>query len=213
MNRPPYSKKTNQAPYHHGDLRKSLILAGIEILEKQGLSSLSLREVARRAGVSHAAPYHHFQDKQALLSAIAGYGFQKLRDTMAIKAQINKDPLRGLQAYGIAYTCFAQTHPALFRLMFTQKSIILSPEEPCPQEGIVDDLTLEGIRQATGCSHEQAKQINLLLWSSVHGLAMLWLDGQLGQIDTCDLETKTLEITDLLSHVLTASTQSSSGIE
>lgn len=204
MNRKKALKSPPQLPYHHGDLRKTLIQAGIEILEEQGLTALSLREVARRAGVSHAAPYHHFPDKHALVSAVAGYGFQKLRDAMAAQAGSSSGSLDGLQGYGIAYTRFAKSHPALFRLMYTQESILLPPEEPQPTEGVVDDLTLTGIRQATGCTLQQAKQINLLLWSSVHGLAMLWLDGKLGPSDSDDLERKTLEITDLLGHVLRA---------
>lgn len=204
MNRHEKISSANSTPYHHGNLRKTLIHVAVEILEEQGLSSLGLREVARRAGVSHAAPYHHFQDKQALYAAVAGYGFQKLRDAMASKAHGSGAPLNGLQAYGIAYTRFAIAHPALFRLMFTQEFIQLSPEEPTPKDGVVDDLTLDGIRRATGCSPEQAKQVNLLLWSSVHGLAMLWLDGQLGPRDPRDLEAKTLELTELLGHVLTA---------
>jgi AcrR family transcriptional regulator len=194
----------SQGSYHHGDLSRALVQAAVAILEEEGIAALSLRAVARRAGVSHAAPYHHFPDKNALLAAVAGYGFQKMRDAMATSAQACANPLAGLQAFGMAYTGFARTYPALFRLMFTQETVLLAPGEPKPKDGVVDDLTIEGIRRATGCSRKQAKQINLLLWSSVHGLAMLWLDGQLGPRNAQELETKTRELTELLGHVLKA---------
>lgn len=196
------SQKPGGTSYHHGNLRRSLAEAAEAILEEEGLDALSLRAVARRAGVSQAAPYHHFADKDALLGSVAGYGFQKLRDAMSEAAKPCADPLGGLQNFGLAYIRFAQKHTALFRLMFTRGTVIPAPEEATPQDGVVDDLTIEGICKATGCTREQAKRINLLLWSCVHGLTMLWLDNQLGAPDSIDLEQKTREITDLLGPVL-----------
>jgi AcrR family transcriptional regulator len=182
--------------YHHGDLREALIKAAMEILEERGHEALTLREVARNVGVSHAAPYHHFQDKKALFDSVAMRGFQMLKQSME-RAAAEKSPLDGLQAYGLAYTGFAQTHPALFRLMYTQVGGGKTAQGT--EDGIVDDLTLDGICRALGCGREQARRINLLLWSCMHGLSMLWLDGQLKD---GRLEEKTLELTHLLGPVL-----------
>lgn len=189
------SASTN-GTYHHKDLKEALMKAAIEILATQGLDALSLRETARKAGVSHAAPYHHFRDKQALLDAVAERGFRLLRQAMEASAD-GKAGTDGLQAYGRAYTGFAKSHTALFRLMFTRGSG--EKHVPGTKDGIVDDLTLDGICRTVGCGREQARRINLLLWSCVHGLAMLWLDGQI-QVD--NLEETTQDLTNLLGPVL-----------
>lgn len=106
--------------YHHGDLKNALIAAGVEILSEQGLSGLSLRKVARRAGVSHAAPYAHFADKQALIAAIATEGHTRIHvEITGIIAASPDDPLRQLVLVALAYLDFSQAEPDLFRITFS----------------------------------------------------------------------------------------------
>jgi AcrR family transcriptional regulator len=104
-------------PYHHGDLRRALVDAARRILEAEGPTALSLRAVAREAGVSPAAPYHHFKDKAELLDAVADEGWQILNAGMA-KAKADAEPRSRLNAIGIAYVCFARENPALYRVMY-----------------------------------------------------------------------------------------------
>lgn len=99
--------------YHHGDLRASILRAAAELLEKRGVAALSLRDAARRAGVSHNAPYRHFSNRGALLAALAAGGFERLREDLAAAEHEG-----GLRARGEAYIRFALAHPQLFRLMF-----------------------------------------------------------------------------------------------
>ena len=100
---------STSTPYHHGDLRQAVLTKAGEVLEKEGLESLSLREVARGAGVSHNAPYRHFSDRDRLLVALIEEGFQMLLDALA------RRPRREM---GEAYVDFALSHPQRFRLMF-----------------------------------------------------------------------------------------------
>ncbi|MDB5475729.1 MAG: transcriptional regulator, TetR family [Phenylobacterium sp.] len=104
-------------PYHHGDLRRALVDAARRILEAEGPTALSLRAVAREAGVSPAAPYHHFKDKAELLDAVASEGWQMLDAAMA-KAKAQAETRNKLNALGIAYVCFARDNPALYRVMY-----------------------------------------------------------------------------------------------
>ncbi|MGH7024994.1 MAG: TetR/AcrR family transcriptional regulator [Caulobacteraceae bacterium] len=105
-------------PYHHGDLSRALIQAGRRILEKEGPNALSLRAVAREAGVSPAAPYHHFKDKCDLLAAVAGEGWQELGLAVTKARAAARDPRRGLGEIGAAYVSFARQNPNLYRLMY-----------------------------------------------------------------------------------------------
>lgn len=105
-------------PYHHGDLRRALIDAARRLLESEGPSALSLRAVAREAGVSPAAPYHHFKDKAELLDAVAHEGWEML-DVALTKARDGSQSIRERMAsLGVAYVCFARDNPALYRVMY-----------------------------------------------------------------------------------------------
>lgn len=103
-------------PYHHGDLRRALVDAAAQVLARDGPQALSLRAVAREAGVSPAAPYHHFKDKSDLLNALAEEGFHALGD--ALKAEFEADPDHNLSTMGLAYVKFARANPALYRVMY-----------------------------------------------------------------------------------------------
>ena len=105
--------------YHHGDLRQSLIEGAIALIHQAGIRDLSLRQVARQAGVSHNAPYRHFEDKEALLAAVAQQGFQSLRSALeAAKQAAPPPPPQRLAVIGVAYVEFALANPAYYRVMF-----------------------------------------------------------------------------------------------
>ncbi|MBW8811997.1 MAG: TetR/AcrR family transcriptional regulator [Caulobacterales bacterium] len=111
------AKSAESRPYHHGDLRRALVDAARRLLEAEGPSALSLRAVAREAGVSPAAPYHHFKDKAELLDAVAQEGWEILGQQMS-DAKAADQGLHQLTALGIAYVCFARDNPALYRVMY-----------------------------------------------------------------------------------------------
>lgn len=111
------AKRAESRPYHHGDLRRALVDAARRLLEAEGPSALSLRAVAREAGVSPAAPYHHFKDKAELLDAVAQEGWDILGVQMT-EAKAGSTGLQQLTALGIAYVCFARDNPALYRVMY-----------------------------------------------------------------------------------------------
>src|SRR6202048_2097948 len=109
---------TSSGPYHHGDLRAACLNAALELLEEGGSNPLSLRAVARRAGVSSAAPYRHYADRDALLSAVAAVGYRELAGYLAAAHPSPSTP-EDLAAVAVAYVQFALEHPALFRTMFS----------------------------------------------------------------------------------------------
>ena len=104
--------------YHHGDLSRALVQAGRRLLEAEGASAMSLRAVAREAGVSPAAPYHHFKDKTELLEAVAKEGWMELSDAIAEARAHAPNAREALTALGVAYVCFARENPALYRVMY-----------------------------------------------------------------------------------------------
>ncbi len=105
-------------PYHHGDLSRALVQAGRRVLEAEGPAGLSLRAVAREAGVSPAAPYHHFKDKGELLDAVAQEGWMELGSAVAKARLACPDAGEAMTNIGVAYVCFARENPALYRVMY-----------------------------------------------------------------------------------------------
>ncbi len=203
MGRTKKPKPESPSAYHHGDLREALVQAGIEILEEKGLEALTLRETARRAGVSHAAPYHHFADKHALLAGVAHRGFEILRNEMAARTIGADSASNGLRGFGIGYAAFAEHHPSLFRLMYSQQRFTpdAQGEEDRATTGVYPEM-IDGICQATGCTPDEARFVGVLLWSTMHGLAMLWQEGQLQATGADSLETLAAEITRRLGRLL-----------
>ena len=168
--------------YHHGDLRRALVDAALGLVARSGTGAVTLREVARHAGVSHAAPYRHFADKEALLAAVATEGFRALQEEMVAAATAATGPRARFQATGIAYVHFATNHPAHYRVMF---GAAVAPS---------DDLELQNAGQAafqvltdaiaacqqTGVVRGGAiEPLAIAAWSIVHGLSMLLIDGKL----------------------------------
>lgn len=173
-----------RSSYHHGDLAHALVDSARNILETEGLAKLSLRAAAREAGVSQAAPYHHFKDKQALLASVAAQGHREF--TAAMRDGMEKagtDARQRLLAAGVAYVEFATTNPALFRLMFGS-TIEHSDRYPeLVQAGETSFQTLEtAMAQMPGADTLPAETLrmrSLKAWCSVHGLATLLIDGGL----------------------------------
>ena len=179
--RPPKPKKS----YHHGDLRRTLLEASVALLDEHGVDALSLREVARRADVSSAAPYHHFASKAELLGAIAAEGFralaQAMRDATAGLDE-DEDPIARFSALGNAYVAFARTRTSEFRLMFRgggARSQAL-PADCRPDEAF--SLLVEALEQVARVLPHELQETGALVvtaWSVVHGAAELVLEGPL----------------------------------
>ncbi len=173
----------NAHKYHHGDLKNALIQAGIDILSEDGLQALSLRKVAQRAGVSHAAPYAHFTDKQALIAAISTEGYRKLYDCLTLAVgQYRHEPLRQLIEAAWAYVQFALSEPAHFKITL---SGVVDKEQQYPA---YVEMTRKAfglvVEVAEACQHAgilkpgPSDQIAVSLWSMVHGFTSLVLEGQ-----------------------------------
>lgn len=168
--------------YRHGDLRRAIVRASAELLEAGGLEMLSIREVARRVGVTHAAPYHHFPDRAALLRAVAEEGFAALSRTMAREQDGAVDAAGRLSRCGTGYVLFAVESPGLFRLMFRPEltGIAASSDSPAVEEAwrILEDAVRDC--QETGVAPPvPTRLLSTLCWSAVHGLASLAIDGPL----------------------------------
>ncbi len=161
--------------YHHGDLRNGLLEAARTILEEESLAALTLRAVARKAGVSHAAPYRHFPNHEALLVELSVEGFDELRTAIAEAARAQGVESEKIANIGAAYMRFVAQRPALARLMFGGQ---LPNRDQFPALGLKADSIGEEIGAAL---HDSA--LGLAVWASVHGLAMLVLENviDLGQ--------------------------------
>ncbi len=159
-------------PYHHGDLRRALLMAAEAVLEREGPSALSLRAVAREAGVSPAAPYHHFKDKNELLNAVAMEGFSQLKQAMA--SAINQaGPEEKRSSIGVAYVEFAQANPHLYRVMYDCARNGEGLPEGADEAAGAYELVKDTI---TAAASDQLSELDLELtviasWCAAHGLA------------------------------------------
>jgi AcrR family transcriptional regulator len=166
---------TSSAPYHHGDLRAACLRAALELLEEDGASALSLRAVARRAGVAHSAPYRHYADRDALISAVAAVGYRELAEYLAAAHPSPSTP-DDLAAVAVAYVQFALQRPALFRVMFGEPCDADSTERVAATATISDYVRAIVQRNFPGSNPEA---MLTAVWALVHGLAFLHLDGKL----------------------------------
>jgi AcrR family transcriptional regulator len=165
--------------YHHGDLRRALIDAALSLVADGSVADLSLREVARRAGVTNAAPYHHFADKSALLAAVAGQGFEQLVAELERAAARRTTLESELLAMAEAYVAFAMTHPAHYRVMFLP-DVKESPD--ADELRAVADRSFGMLQQrvARGRAGESERAHQVLattVWAALHGLSLLAIDG------------------------------------
>lgn len=171
------------APYHHGDLRRALIDTALAMVREEGTWKFTLREVARRAGVSHAAPYNHFADKSALLAEVAALGFQALRREMEEAARRPRSSRQALIGIAVAYVRFGVEHPGHYRLMFGPE---LAEKEGYPVLQQASDATfaaltatLERGQAAHDVRPGSVRDQALAAWSLVHGLTTLLIDQRL----------------------------------
>jgi len=178
----------HEVPYHHGALRDALLEAAERVLERDGLAGLTLRAVAREAGVSHAAPTHHFGDLSGLVSDLAATGFRQFNAAMAAAGAPDMPyPGRAL-ARAKAYVAYAQAHPGMYGLMFRTERLDYSRPSLCEAA----EASFAALASAVAASrHEHIEQEALTLeqaaaiaraWSTVHGFTMLLLDGRLADI-------------------------------
>jgi len=174
--------KLSSKSYHHGDLRNALIEAGLAIVEQDGIEAVSLRAVARRAAVSHSAPYHHFDTKSELLAAVAAAGFDRMVETIGHVAAAGpmRSTLDALRAIGAGYLKFALAHPGVFRLMF-RPELTRPADHPVLQEA---EARAFGTLLATIVVCQEAGELPAgdprhqaaVCWCAVHGLAVLHVE-------------------------------------
>jgi AcrR family transcriptional regulator len=187
----PMTVADQSKPYHHGHLRRALLDAALQVLTEEGLAGLTLRAVARRAGVSEAAPYHHFASKAALVEALVVETLQQLAQALQEAAQAKAGtPLDRLVAVGVAYVRFALEHRAGFHILYRPELRQLS--HPMPDK---DDMVRSPIDRAGMAAYQvlldaivacqlagivvpgDPLPLALTAWATVHGLAQLLLDG------------------------------------
>lgn len=178
----PRRKRAGQ--YHHGDLRRALIDEALRTIDKAGVEGLTLRGVGEALGVSRTALYRHFSDKQALVAAVAREGFRTLRLALLSAWDRAGRSRLGFEAMGEAYLQFAVAHPSHYRVMFGRfaDSGMRDPELVTEAEGAFQalvDALLEQQREGI-VRKDDAVMLAQFVWSVVHGIAMLTIDGQLG---------------------------------
>src|SRR5829696_8101486 len=161
-------------PYHHGDLRRALLEAAVQAIAEVGPAAVSLRDLARRVGVSHAAPAYHFGDKAGLLTAVAADGFERLAATLRQAYQTTGSFLE----VGVAYVRFAVTHRAHFEVMFRPE--LYHPDDPelIQARDAARALLYPPAAAATSPGGDEVRAA-VAAWSLVHGLATLWLNHNL----------------------------------
>lgn len=172
---------SSKETYHHGNLHQALIDAAIVQIRNHGADKVSLRGIAREVGVSQSAPYRHFADKAALLTAIASQGYQLLGEEMRYHYDKHRNqPITALKGAGISYIEFARSRPEMYRLMFgvMARQLKQTKAESNPQEGycVLKDIIRAGIE----IGHFKAFSVETLAlttWSTVHGFSSLLLDG------------------------------------
>ena len=169
------TSKSPARKYHHGGLRAELVAQGLRLVEESGADAVSLREVARAAGVSATAVYRHFPDKRALMTALAVEGTARLTAAQDAAAAGETDRKAAFDATGRAYVRFALANPGLFRLIFTYPGIALA--DPT-RDATVSTLHANAL-DAAGGDPDAARLVAIRAWAIVHGLAMLMLDGRL----------------------------------
>lgn len=191
------SDSTGKKGYHHGALRSALVQASIALAREGGPDRVILREAARAAGVSHSAAYRHFADREALLTEVSTFARNELAEEMRRRVSRTKDPRRRLRAVGTAYIHFALTEPGLFRSAFTSHPATVGQTghdratggddaqdanagvEPFEVLGqVLDEAQAAGLLDA-----RRRPGAEIAVWSAVHGLASLLLDGPLPTSD------------------------------
>jgi AcrR family transcriptional regulator len=172
-----------QTPYHHRGLREALVASGRKLLEEKGLRGFTLRECARRAEVSHAAPAHHFDSINYLVAEIATRGFAELAAAMAAEAKrAGADPAARLVGQGVGYMAFAAANPTLFRLMFNRETDDFETPALTAAAKASREMHFSAIEAAIPQAPAEVKvRMSDFAWATVHGFITLVLEGQIGE--------------------------------
>lgn len=166
-------------PYHHGDLRAALLAAAEVEIAQHGIEAFSLRQVARRAGVSHAAPAHHFGDANGLLTALAAHGFRQFLAAQAVReAKVDRNPRDQLIAAGLGYVDFAMSRPALFRLLFGSERTDYAD----PELSVAANAAYQHLADQVAAAGRPGPVEAAAVWAMAHGLADLMSAGRLKTI-------------------------------
>ena len=176
---PPEAKQN----YHHGDLKRALLDSAMTLIAEIGTTKLTLREIARRAGVSHAAPYRHFQNKTDLIGSVAAQAFRALSEYLDERLAPFENPLTRFEALCLAYVKFAAEYPDRFQMMFGAD---LPPKSKHPELQSASDGSYQRLVRVVSECQEQgllregdSEALALTGWSMSHGLAVLIVEGQL----------------------------------
>jgi len=169
------SPSKDARPYHHGDLPRALLDAAVQAILEVGPAAVSLRDLARRTGVSHAAPAHHFGDKAGLLTAVAADGFRRLAATLREAYQATGSFLE----VGVAYVRFAVTHRAHFEVMFRPELYHTDDPELVRARDAARALLYPPVAEGANRPDGDDVRAAVAAWSLVHGLATLWLNHNL----------------------------------
>jgi AcrR family transcriptional regulator len=180
-------KKKRSGSYHHGDLRRALVDEALRTIDRHGVEALTLRSIGDHLGVSRTALYRHFANKPALLAAVGREGFRLLRETLTAAWNGNGRGRAGFEAMGIAYVQFAVAHPSHYRVMFGGFIEACAKDDEFIEEAgaafqvLVDSLVAQ--QEAGLVRRDDPQLLARLIWSMVHGIAMLAIDGQLRGAD------------------------------
>ncbi len=173
--------------YHHGDLRAALLDEAAAMIEQEGAGSVTMRELGRRLGVSRAAPYRHFADKEALLVAVAAAGFKRLGERLRANGDGPQASIERFRRMGEEYVRFAVENPAHYRLMYGREALTRQdrPELRAAANAIFDQLVsvFQAHQRSGAIKRQDPQQQAYVAWSAVHGLASLWIEGQIMATD------------------------------
>ena len=161
--------------YHHGNLRQALLDAALALIEAGEEQGVSLRTVAARAGVSNAAPYRHFKDREALMAAVATIGFERLRESLR-RARESAGEGAELPAMATAYLAFASKNIGLYRVMFTENHLAIRFDDGLARSSTVAFQELQDVvsaRLPATCAEGEAKRVATAIWAGLHGTALL----------------------------------------
>jgi AcrR family transcriptional regulator len=199
------TRSSTPRPYHHGDLRRAIVAAAVDLVRETQSVEFSIRELARRAGVSHNAPYKHFADKRELLAAVSAAGFELLSARMAAVANRRCTPRTRISAMARDYVRLGIENPALYRLMFG--GYLTGPDEDRPaieraaafdvRALLADAISKGALGQAIPQTARNERKIDgaiLVYWSMLHGLTLLLIDRLVGPAEkAADLSESVLE--------------------
>jgi AcrR family transcriptional regulator len=191
------TRSSNPRPYHHGDLRRTIVAAAVELVRETQSVEFSIRELARRAGVSHNAPYKHFADKRELLAAVSAQGFEMLAARMAAAGNVRSSPRKRITSMARDYVRQGIENPALYRLMFGGYLTGPDDERPAVERAaafttralLADAISNGALGEPIANTVRNERKIDgaiLVYWSLLHGLTLLLIDRLVGPTEKAD---------------------------